>query len=275
VSVVATWRAHWREYAIEAFGLGVFMISAVVFATLFGHPSSPLTAHLPEGPLGRAPMALAMGATAVAIVYSPWGRRSGAHLNPALTLAQFRLGKVSAADLIGYAVAQFLGAVLGVGIAAFALFGAADDPAVRHAATLPGAEGRGVALLAEAAIGFVLLSAVLWTSARPKFERYTGLVAAGLVALYIAFEAPLSGMSLNPARSFGSAAFSGTWEDYWIYALGPTIGMLAAAEARRFGARGGAPEGCAKLRHDVRRGCIFCAHAAKRRPIPDDSRGRA
>ena len=270
MSCVATWRAHWREYLIEAWGLGTFMVSAVGFATLFGHPSSPLAARLPDGPLGRAPMALAMAATAVAIVYSPWGRRSGAHLNPAMTLAQFRLGKVAPADLVGYVVAQFAGAAAGVGAASAALGGLADDPAVRHAATVPGEGGAAGAFAAEVAIAFVLLTTVLWTSAKPRWERFTGCVAAALVALYIAFEAPLSGMSLNPARSFGSAAFSGVWADYWVYLCAPTLGMLAAAEIRRRTSAGGTPEGCAKLRHDVRRGCIFCAYAAGRpshRPV--------
>lgn len=267
MSAVATWRAHWREYLIEAWGLGTFMASAVSFATLFGHPASPLASRLPDGALGRVPMALAMAATAAAIVYSPWGRRSGAHLNPAMTLAQFRLGRVAPADLVGYVVAQFAGAAAGVGVASVALGGLAEAPSVRHAATLPGAGGAGVAFAAEVAIAFALLTAVLWTSARPRWERFTGCVAAAMVALYIAFEAPLSGMSLNPARSFGSAAFSGLWTDYWIYLCAPTLGMLAAAEVRRRTSAGGASGGCAKLRHDVRRGCIFCAHAAGRRAM--------
>ncbi|HYC77150.1 MAG TPA: aquaporin [Planctomycetota bacterium] len=260
MNVVATWRAHFREYAIEAWGLGTFMAAACAVAALLYHPASPFGGLAADRVAGRLPMGLAMGGVALALVYSPWGRRSGAHFNPAFTLAQYRLGRVAAPDLAGYVAAQFVGAVAGVSAASAALGPLAAHPAVDHAATRPGAAGVAIAFAAEAAIAFVLLSATAATAARPKLERYTGCVAAALVALYIVFEAPLSGMSLNPARTFGSAVFAGGWRDFWIYLSAPVAGMLLAAEARlRLVGRGAS--GCAKLRHDSRGGCIFCTFA--------------
>ena len=84
---------HWPEYLIEGACLGVFMISAFTFGTILEHPASPLHRVLPHPLLRRFLMGLAMGATAIAIIYSPWGKRSGAHINPSTTLTFFRLGK--------------------------------------------------------------------------------------------------------------------------------------------------------------------------------------
>ena len=96
-------RRHWPEYLIEAAGLGVFMLSACAFGTLLGHPGSLAVRALPDPFLRRVLMGLAMGLTAVGLIYSPWGQRSGAHFNPATTLTFWRLGKVASADAGFYA----------------------------------------------------------------------------------------------------------------------------------------------------------------------------
>src|SRR5947209_10287552 len=77
---------HWPEYLIEAAGLGLFMLSACTFGVLLEHPMSPVSAWIESPMARRALIGIAMGLTAIGIVYSPWGKRSGAHLNPALTL---------------------------------------------------------------------------------------------------------------------------------------------------------------------------------------------
>ena len=103
-------RSHWPEYLIEAGAIGTFMVSAAVFAAVLYHPSSPVSGAVSNELGRRGLMGLAMGATAVAIIYSPWGQRSGAHMNPAVTLTFFRLGKVARPDVLGYVMAQFAGA---------------------------------------------------------------------------------------------------------------------------------------------------------------------
>src|SRR5687767_11974542 len=107
-------RRHWPEYLIEAFLLGAFMVSALGVTALLEHPASPVRAALPEPLVRRRLVGCGMGATAVSLVYSPWGQRSGAHFNPALTLTFLRLGKIEPADACGYLLAQFAGGVLGV-----------------------------------------------------------------------------------------------------------------------------------------------------------------
>ena len=253
-SLINAWRHHWPEYLIEATGLGVFMIVAGLCVVLLEHPASSLSQAIPSPDLRRAVIGMAMGATAVAIIYSPWGRQSGAHLNPAVTLTFLRLGKIAPADALFYALAQFTGGAAGTLLVAAILRDRFTLPPISAVATLPGRPGELVAFGAEVAIAFILMSMVLAVNGSARLMRWTGVCAGLLVAIYIAFEAPLSGMSLNPARSVASALPSGVWRGIWIYLTAPPIGMLLAAELHL---RLGGKTPCAKLNHFTKRRCIF------------------
>jgi len=251
-----TLRRHWPEYASEAACLGLFMLSAAAFAVLLQHPQSPLSAAGAPPLLQRIPMGIAMGLTAVAIIYSPLGRRSGAHMNPALTFAFLRLRKIAPADAAGYAAGQFLGGTGGILLASWVLGGRPAHPSVNFVATVPGPAGVAAAFAAEAAISFFMMLMVLVSTNTARLSRFTGVFAGALVALYIAVEAPLSGMSMNPARTLGPALLSGTGRVLWVYFLAPTAGMLAAAELFvRW--RGPGRVACAKLHHPRGAPCIF------------------
>jgi aquaporin Z len=252
----AALRRHWPEYGIEAFLLGAFMVSALGATVLLEHPASPVRGALPDPTLRRALMGIAMGATAIALVTSRWGQRSGAHFNPALTLTFWRLGKIEPADALGYVGAQFVGGVLGVAAIAAVLGERVADPSVNYAATLPGMPGVALAFGAEVAISFATMLTVLVTSNHPRTTRATPFFVGGLVAAWITLEAPLSGMSMNPARSFASAAGAGLFSSLWLYFTAPPLGMLLAAEVfvRTRGAR---KVHCAKLHHANAQRCIF------------------
>jgi aquaporin Z len=112
-TALAAARQHWPEYMMEAIGLALFMLSACVFVTLLEHPNSPVRQTVTNPFLRRIPVGLAMGLTAVGLIYSPWGPRSGAHLNPSVTLTFWRLGKVTPWDAFFYVTAQFVGAIVG------------------------------------------------------------------------------------------------------------------------------------------------------------------
>ncbi len=249
----------WAEYAAEAFGLGLFMVMACTFSVLLFHPASPAVAAIPSPPARRALMGLTMGATLVVNIYSPWGRRSGAHLNPAFTLAFMRLGKVRPALVTGYVVAQFAGGLLGTLLAAACLAPWIAHPAVDYATTVPGPWGTAAAFAGEAGITFLQMGVVLAMVSRPRLERWTGVVAAALVALYITVESPVSGMSMNPARTLGSAIPARHWTALWVYFAAPLLGTFGAAELFRRTPAGRAAF-CAKLRHDERVRCPFCGH---------------
>ena len=247
---------HWPEYLMEAWGLGTFMVSACLVTALLEHPASPIHRALPDATLRRVLVGIAMGATAIAIVHSPWGRRSGAHINPSLTLAFLRLGKVAPWDAAFYVVAQVPGGAAGVALAALLLGPRIADPAVSYAVTVPGPAGVPAAFAAELAISFGLMLLVLVTSNDRHLARFTGIFCGLAVATYIAVEAPLSGMSMNPARTFGSAVVADTWTAFWLYLVAPPLGMLLAAELYRRRA-GMARILCAKLSHQGHERCIF------------------
>jgi aquaporin Z len=253
-----TLRSHWPEYLIEAWALGTFMVSAGVFATAFDYPGSPLHDAIGNGDVRRVLVGVAMGLTAVALIYSPWGKRSGAHMNPAVTLAFLRLRHVAGWDAAFYILAQLIGGTLGVLLVRSALGAAFAQPPVDHVVTVP-MQGTAVAFAAEAGISFLMMTTVLHVSNSAQYMRYTGLCAGVLVALFISFEAPYSGMSMNPARSFASAFPAGHWTGFWIYVLAPVLAMQAAV-ALHLRLRGAESVKCAKLLHTADQRCIHCGY---------------
>src|SRR5438876_2273895 len=128
---------HWPEYLMEAAELAIFMISASLFTILLYHPSSPAVRAIPPEFIRRVLMGLAMGLTLVGIVFSPWGKQSGAHMNPAFTLTFFRLGKVAPWDALFYIIAQFAGGIAGVALVAAAVGKLLAHPSFNYVATLP------------------------------------------------------------------------------------------------------------------------------------------
>lgn len=250
-------RKNWPEYLIEAWALGTFMVSAGLCTIAFEHPASPLHDAIGNATIRRALIGVCMGLTAIALIHSPWGKRSGAHMNPAVTLTFLRLGRVTRGNAAYYVAAQFAGGLLGV-LFVTAVAGAAfTAPPVSSVVTYPSPpHGLAAAFVAECIIAFGMMMAVLGISSS-RLASYTGVFAGVLVAMYIAVEAPWSGMSINPARSFASAAPAGMWQGLWIYFVAPPLGMLVAGELyTRLHGRAG----CSKLLHpdDVR--CIHCGH---------------
>jgi aquaporin Z len=250
-------KEHWPEYAMEAFGLGLFMFSACTFGVLLEHPSSPAYRAMPDPAIRRVLFGAAMALTAIANVYSPWGKQSGAHFNPCVTLSFFRLGKVKKWDLVFYTLFQFAGGALGVMVARVVYQPLLGHPDVNYVATLPGPNGILVAFVAEVAISFIMMSVILRVSNRMSIAHLTGLFAGGLVLAYISLEAPLSGMSMNPARTLASAVQAHSWMSLWIYFTAPPLGMLGAAELY-LGLNGRQNVFCAKLHHQNSKRCIFC-----------------
>jgi aquaporin Z len=248
-------RHHWPEYVMEGVELGLYMISACAFVVLFQYPT-PVHQVFPDPGLRRVLIGIAMGMTAIGIIYSPLGQRSGAHFNPAVTLTFFRLGKVEFWDAAFYGAAQFIGGLLGVVLSALVLGELVTHPSVRYAATVPGMAGVGVAFLAEAVISFLQMSVILHFSNTPRLARFTGLFAGAMIATYISLEAPYSGMSMNPARTFASALPAQLWTALWVYFTAPPLGMLLAAElyVRQHGIH---HVFCAKLHHHNNKRCIF------------------
>ena len=268
-ATVMALRTHWPEYLIEAAGLGLFMVSACFFTVLFEHPASVVRQVIVRPSFRHALTGIAMGLTAIALIYSPWGKQSGAHFNPSTTLTFFRLGRVEPWDAFFYIMAQFIGGTTGVLLAARILGPKLMHEQVRYAMTRPGPRGNGAAFVAEVCISFLMMTMVLNASNNARLARFTGVIAGALVATYISVESPLSGMSMNPARSFASAFPARMFDVLWIYFTAPPIGMLLASEVYlRW--RGSHRVYCAKFHHDNDKRCIFrCNYPALSKQKPN------
>ena len=219
-------RAHWPLYCYEAAELAAFMIAACTVAVLM---FEVLAGSNPW--LQRLGMGAAMGLTAVAIILSPWGKASGAHFNPAISLTFYRLGKIGALDTMYYVVAHFVGAVGGVGVSLL-LVGKLRlaDPRVNYVVTVPGLGGIWGAFAAELGMAALLMTVVLVTSNLPKLAAWTPPLMGLLITAYVLVLAPISGFSINPARTVGSALWAHVWTALWVYFAAPLAGMLGAAE---------------------------------------------
>ena len=252
-------REHWPEYLIEGSGLGAFMIVLGSLVTAFESPKSPIYRLIPSVALRVVPLALAIGISLALLIQSPWGKRSGAHMNPAITLAFLQLKKIHPWDALFYVLAQTAGGILGVAFVAFFLGDLFTDPPVQYAITVPGSPGEAAAFLAETVISFALMATILTFTTSPRLIGFTALAIGCLVALLIIVEGPVSGASMNPARTLASAIPGMRWRGIWIYLLGPTFGMLIAAQLHSR-THGHNALGCAKMLHPREFPCIHCGY---------------
>jgi aquaporin Z len=263
-TALVAFHRHWPEYLMESAELGLFMVSACFFTSLLQHPASPARQFFPSSFLRMVLTGIAMGFTLLLLIHTPWGMRSGAHMNPATTLMFFRLGKLEMWDAFFYMFFQFVGGLAGVILSLLILGPFLTHPNVNFAVTSPGPSGVPVAFGAELVISFFLAFTVLRVSNSARLSPLTPYFAAALVAAYITFEAPFSGMSMNPARTLGSAVPAQAFQALWIYFTAPPVGMLIAAELylRIPSTRA---VYCAKYHHNNRQRCIFrCRYAELR-----------
>jgi aquaporin Z len=247
---------HWPEYLIEGTLLGLFMISACMAVFAIQHPTSPIRRRITSAAARRAIIGGLMGVTAVALIYSPWGQRSGAHMNPGTTLTFLALGKVKAWDAVFYIAAQFVGGLTGVWVSAAVLGPAIQHETVNYVVTGPGRGGAGAAWAGEFTAALSMMVIVLVASNHAVTAPYTGFFAGALLALAITIEAPLSGTSINPARTLGSALPARSFRGLWVYFTAPPLAMLCGAGLYVL-FTGPGQVYCAKLNHLGDARCIF------------------
>jgi aquaporin Z len=169
-------------------------------------------------------VALAHGLVLAGLAYA-YGSISGAHVNPAVTLAVAIRGRIKWSEALGYWLAQLVGGVVAAG-ALFFILGAGSG----LGATTPAAGVTPVqAIMVEAILTFLLVNAVLHTAERKSPTPFAGMAIGLTLAALILMGGPLTGASLNPARTFGPALFTGTLPQIWIYIAGPVLGASLAA----------------------------------------------
>jgi len=260
LSAIASLRRHWPEYAIEGGFLALFVLAAgVAWAWLQASGGA-------DPVLRRVVAGLVPGLLLMAMIYSPWGRRSGSHMNPAITLAYLRLGKVGRWDGMFYILAQLAGALAGV----LLLRGGALLPPASPPASLAASLGPGNAWVALAT-GFVLSATVmlliLFTSNHASWFRWTGVVVGLMVMLLAACVAPLAGFGMNAAQLLAVDATGDVGALRWLNLLPPLLGMQLAIEVYRL-FTGRSQVLCAKLAHNTHGRCIFrCMHPYQTRAL--------
>ena len=161
----------------------------------------------------------------------PWGKRSGTHINPAITVAFWQLGRISRADDLSYVVAQLTGAIAAGQLMVLMLGQFYSHPSVHYNTTTPMPQPMGeiIAFGAEFVISFLLMLTMVWALQHEKTKDKTGWLTGGLIAVYILVESPFSGMSLNPARTLGTAVAGDDYYGFWVYGLAPPVAMWTAA----------------------------------------------
>jgi aquaporin Z len=246
-------RRNLSAYACELAGTALMLFVGVSAVAFMWAPGSPVPV-VENGALRRLMTGIMFAGGGTAVVYSPLGQISGGHLNPAVTFGFWRLEKVPARDAVIYVMVQFAGAVAGAYAA-----GVAWGPltlGVEYAVTVPGAGFNWAgALAAETFITFLLVFTIFVCVNKPRVAARTGLIVGALVALLVMIEAPVTGTSLNPARSLASAILAGNYDRLWVYFAGPLAGAAIAAAAYR--GQWGPQSVCAKLYHTEKYPCPF------------------
>jgi aquaporin Z len=240
------------EHAAEAVGTFLLLTVGLSVVVVIFSDRSPVDDWLPEPWLRRLAAGTVFAGTATAIVYSRLGRRSGAHINPVVTLAFLRLGKLEVRGAAGYLGAQVAGALAGAALVRLAWGEWADS--VHVGSTAPGRGGPAAAFLAEVAMTALLVTLILHFVDRPRLMPWTGLAAGALVVLMVVVLAPVSGTSLNPVRSLAPAVVSPFYGWLWLYLVAPPLGALVAVAAYR---RSRGTVRCAKLFPPDQQRCHF------------------
>jgi len=224
---------EFRKYIDEAIGLGLFMVSACFFDALVEYKGLPFRHALTSVLLRRFLVGLAMGLTALYIFTSRFGKQSGAYINPAVTLVRYRLGDIRGTDAVLYSLFQMIGGSLGVYLVYLVFPVWMKAPEINFVITVPGKQGIAIAFLMEFMISFSLITVVLFMGLKKRWDKYTPYVVSSMITIFITFEAPFSGMSMNPARTFASAIIAGEWKAFWLYCTAPVLGMLAGEKVYR------------------------------------------
>lgn len=227
-----TIKQNGKYYLMEAAGIAGFVILAGSLTIFFEHPSMPVMKtwlwHYPL--LRRAGLGIVMGLY-VAWTIKLFGKLSGTHVNPSVTWAFLRLGNISFINALCYILAQFIGAIGGFQLLKWLANDLFSYPSIDYGVSKPQLpHNLATAFIAEFIISFILMLVLLLMSGSRKWEKYTAAAAGILLALYITFELPFSGMSMNPARSFAAALGANQWDGLWVYFVSPVIAALLAAE---------------------------------------------
>ena len=221
-----------RLFLSELAGTALLLLVGLSFVILIWGTGNPVARLIPSEGLRRLINGFLFGTTGACITLSPVGRVSGAHINPAVTLAFRLMGKLDLKTTLVYIGGQLVGGV--VGSLPLLLWGAMGE-SVAFGATLPGpGVSLSTAFLGELITTFAMITLLAVFLGFRKIRPFTPTIFPPLYAVMVWAEAPISGTSTNPARSLGPSVVSGEWQGWWIFWVGPIAGMFLAVLACSF-----------------------------------------
>jgi aquaporin Z len=224
-----SWQIPWRLFLAEFIGTAILVLVGLSLVILMFGAGTPMAGLVPGEGSRRLITGFLFGTTGALIAVSAVGRESGAHINPVVSVAFGLMGKLSARTVLVYVFAQLAGAV--VGSLPLLCWGSMGR-SVAFGATLPGAGyTTTTVLMGEIVTTFAMVSLLAVFLGFRTIRPFTPAMFPFLYAVMVYAESPISGTSTNPARSLGPAVLSGQWPVWWVYWVGPLIGMYAATLA--------------------------------------------
>ncbi len=214
----------WKPVLAEFLGTALLVAVGVSFVILDFGKGTPVAAIIPSAGGRRLLTGFLFGCTGGTIALSRLGKISGAHINPVVSVSFWMLGKMGGRHALANVVAQCAGALLGaLPLLAWGAMGRSID----FGATQPGpAYGDGMAVAGELITTLILIVGLLVFVGHKRLRGFTPFIFPPMYAVMVFLEAPVSGTSTNPARSLGPMVMASSWSGWWIYWVGPALGML-------------------------------------------------
>ncbi|MBD2435892.1 aquaporin family protein [Nostoc sp. FACHB-110] len=257
MQVITNWKKlNWLEYGAELVGTAFNILVGFSIITFNFGKGLPMEHLIPAVSPRLLINGLVFAGSGALISISPLGKLSGSHLNPCLSLAFWLQGKMHKQDLVGYILAQFIGAIVGAFLALF--FWRNYLISVNYCITSP---GNGYPLwyvfLTEVFMTFMLVLSIFIFLSHRQLLRWTPVMVWLLVATMVWLGAPISGTSLNTARSIGPAFVAWSWQNQWVYCLASPLGALIAVGVFQLISMGEREVLTGKLFHVPNYRCIF------------------
>jgi aquaporin Z len=220
---MATLKSDWKLFVAEAIGTGLLLFFGISIVILNWGEGSAVAKLIPSEPARRLLTGFLFGTVGCLVTISPVGKYSGAHINPAVTLAFWLRGKIKTVTMLGYILSQFIGATIGT--IALLIWGK-HAQSIQYGITLPANAGLILAFIGEIIVTASLIIYLYLFIGTKRLRNYTPYGIPFLFAFLTWAEAALSGCSTNPARSFAPALVAGNFTDHWIYWVAPVIGVI-------------------------------------------------
>ncbi|MCT6837835.1 MAG: aquaporin family protein [Bifidobacteriales bacterium] len=232
---------HWKLYAMEAIATAIMLLLGITVTTILAADGSPVAAFLAPYPILRSALiGLFFGLAGTIATLSPFGKVSGAHLNPSVTLAFFLSKKIRWLDALGYIFAQLIGAFTGTLLASLGLsillpFWQPLVTQIHYAGTFPASHySLGFVALIEGIATAGLILVIYFTASRPRLQHLTTWMCALYFAITNPFISGFSGNSTNFMRTLAPDTLAHNLHGIWIYLVGPFMGAAIALQLARF-----------------------------------------